>query len=295
MKKFFAIILTFALALSCVQIPAQAAWQQKGNSWYYTGSNGKPVTGWLKVGYTWYFFNGKGVMQTGWQQIGGKWYYMNSSGAMVTGWQQIGGKWYYMNGSGAMVTGWQQIGGKWYYMNGSGAMVTGWQYIGGKWYYMNSSGAMVTGWVSVGKDLYYFYDSGAMAVNTFIDGVAVGKNGKAVQAEMVQRYGNYIGQWSSTKEYHFMDIFIESGIMYLEYSCFTGNASRIATAFCSITLSDIENDQATFFYSYDGWGNEGTLVLDFSQTDQISCTATVTYTDPSANWSIVDGSRTFIQ
>lgn len=188
MKKFFAIILTLALVFSCVQIPVQAAWQQKGNSWYYTDASGKPVTGWVLDGGKWYYMNSSGAMVTGWVSEGGKWYYMNSSGAMVTGWLQLGSTWYYMNASGVMVTGtvtiggkqhkfsasgvwqgeapaakngWVSEGGKWYYYKND-VKATGWQQVRNVWYYFNSQGVMQTGWVQLGSTWYYMNASGAM-------------------------------------------------------------------------------------------------------------------------------------
>ncbi len=190
MKKLISTILALVLVLSCVQLPAQAAWQQQGGNWYYTDSNGAKVTGWLKVGNTWYYMNSQGVMQTGWVKVGSTWYYMNTSGAMQTGWVQLGSTWYYMNTSGAMVTGtvtiggkqhqfnasgawlgevqqsgWVSEGGKWYYYR-SGTKVTGWLKDGSTWYYMNSQGVMQTGWVQLGSTWYYMNTSGAMVTGT---------------------------------------------------------------------------------------------------------------------------------
>jgi len=194
-----------------------------------------------------------------------------------------------------MQTGWQKISNVWYYFNGNGTMQTGWLLSGDAWYYMDASGAMHTGWMSIGEDKYYFYESGAMAANTSVDGVVLGQNGKAVQNYMIQKYIDYCGQWSSTTQYHFMSLYIEGGVLYLDYSCLSGNASRIATVLSSIIISDIKDDKATFHYSDDGWGNSGTLVLDFSQPDQISCTATTTYQNPNAMWSVWPGSYVFVQ
>lgn len=331
MKKFIAAVLSFVLILCCVQMPVQAAWQQKGNAWYYTDSAGKIATGWVKHGNNWYYMNNSGVMQTGWLQLGSNWYYLGESGAMVTGTVNINGKlhqfntsglwlgevkqtgwvkdgnvwcyfqngvkatgwvkvsnvWYYMNANGAMQTGWLKQGNLWYYLNNSGAMVTGtvsingkqhrfnasgvwlgetqqsgwvksgsswyyyrngakvsgWLLLGSTWYYMNPTGIMQTGWIkynnawyymstsgamqtgwfkdgntwyyadtsgvmqtgwlqlgnlryylsdsgamqvgwqTIGADTYYFYESGAMAVNTTIDNITIGVDGKAQKSE----------------------------------------------------------------------------------------------------------------
>ena len=69
------------LVFSCVPTPAQAAWQQKNGNWYYTNSNGTPVTGWFKDGNTWYYLDSNGAMVTGQHTIDGKTYSFNSNGA----------------------------------------------------------------------------------------------------------------------------------------------------------------------------------------------------------------------
>ena len=72
-------------------------------------------------------------------------------------------------------------------------MMTGWQYINGVWYYLATAedagktaglkeGDMVTGWKQIGGKWYYFYENGAMAVNTRIDGYAIGPDGAWAEA-----------------------------------------------------------------------------------------------------------------
>lgn len=110
-----------------------------------------------------------------------------------------------------------------------------------------------------------------------------------------QYYIDYCGKWESTEHYHYMELFLEGGILYLDYTCMSGNGNRIAMTAASVELSDIENNIATFTYSDDGWGNSGTLVLDFSKPDQIGATATTTYQNPSAMWSILPGYHDFVR
>ena len=295
MKKFISTILVLVLMVSCLQIPAQAAWQQQNGCWYYTDTNGKPVTGWQKISDVWYYFNNNGAMQTGWLKQGDTWYFLSGSGAMVTGWQKISNVWYYFNNKGAMQTGWLKYGNTWYFLSGSGAMATGWQSISGVWYYFNSSGAMQTGWITDGENKYYLYSSGAMAANTIIDDILLGQSGKAVQPYMMQYYIDYCGNWSSTTQYHFATLFLEGGILYLDYYCVSGNASKLAEVLASVVISDITNNKATFCYNDDGWGNSGTLVMDFSHPNQITCTATTTYKDPGALWCINPGTYVFVR
>lgn len=113
------------------------------------------------------------------------------------------------------------------------------------------------------------------------------------QEELSNRYADFCGRWNSTTQFHEMNISIENDIMYVEYFCYSANATRIATTIVSQPLSDIENDQITFYYSDDGWGNEGTILLDFSHPDQIASTTVTTHTDTTAQWSIIAGSRIF--
>ena len=46
-----------------------------------------------------------------------------------------------------------------------------------KWFYLDKDGAMATGWREIDGKWYYFYEDGSMAVNTTIDGYAVGPDG----------------------------------------------------------------------------------------------------------------------
>lgn len=109
------------------------------------------------------------------------------------------------------------------------------------------------------------------------------------------RYGEFCGNWSSTTQFHYMELYIEGGMLHLRYNCFSANATRIAEATSSVAFSNFENDQATFYYSDDGWGNRGSITLDFSQPDQIGCTTVTSYRDSSAQWSIIEGTYTFVR
>ena len=74
----------------------------------------------------------------------------------------------------------------WYFMNEKGIMETGWlkdKY--DKWYYLNtisdgSKGAMKIGWNKINNKWYYLKNDGVLAVNTIIDGYAVGYDGKLI-------------------------------------------------------------------------------------------------------------------
>ena len=105
-------------------------------------------------------------------------------------WGIIDGRWYYFDHNGRMVTDWQQLNGVWYYLATSedtkrtegikeGEMRIGWVYdlFYQKWFYLDKDGAMATGWREIDGKWYYFYEDGSMAVNTTIDGYAVGPDG----------------------------------------------------------------------------------------------------------------------
>lgn len=109
------------------------------------------------------------------------------------------------------------------------------------------------------------------------------------------RYAEFCGNWSSTTQFHYMELYIEGGMLHLRYNCFSANATRIAEATSSVAFSDFENNQATFYYSDDGWGNRGSITLDFSRPDQIGCTTVTSYRDSSAQWSIIEGTYTFVR
>ncbi|WP_291704636.1 leucine-rich repeat protein [Clostridium sp.] len=74
----------------------------------------------------------------------------------------------------------------WYFMNEKGIMETGWlKDKDDKWYYLNtisdgSKGAMKIGWNKINNKWYYIQNDGVLAVNTVIDGYAVGYDGKLI-------------------------------------------------------------------------------------------------------------------
>ena len=74
--------------------------------------------------------------------------------------------------------GWMQShSGSWQYMK-NGKPATGWLQDDKKWYWLDSNGWMFTGgWKQIDGKWYYFYSDGSMAVNTTIDGYAIGSDG----------------------------------------------------------------------------------------------------------------------
>ncbi len=74
--------------------------------------------------------------------------------------------------------GWMQNhSGSWQYLK-NGKPVTGWLQDDKKWYWLDSNGWMFTGgWKQIDGKWYYFHSDGSMAVNTTIDGYAIGPDG----------------------------------------------------------------------------------------------------------------------
>ena len=95
--------------------------------------------------------------------------------------------WVYLQGQ-ELSKGWVKDlqDNNWYFMNEKGIMETGWlNYKDDKWYYLNtisdgSKGTMKIGWNKINNEWYYFQNDGVLAVNTVIDGYAVGYDGKLI-------------------------------------------------------------------------------------------------------------------
>gem|GEM_PF-3078624 len=116
-----------------------------------------------------------GVTRSGWaRNQDGALIYYNPVGDLQTGWHTIAGKsTYYFGDDGVMKTGWQTIGGNRYYFAENDTMSNrGWK--------QNTSdiGIMSNrGWEQINNKSYYFYSDGRLAVNTTVDGHAVGEDG----------------------------------------------------------------------------------------------------------------------
>ena len=109
------------------------------------------------------------------------------------------------------------------------------------------------------------------------------------------RYAGFSGSWKSTTQYHTMILSVDNGMLYISYFCYSGNGLRIAMTDVSAAISDIQNNRVTIDYSDDGWGNRGSITLDFSRSDQIGCTTVTSYQTPSAMWSIIPADLTFVR
>lgn len=136
---------------------SMAAWQQEGDTWIYTDSNGGRVT-------------------DDWRQSGGNYYYLDSNGEMATD------RWvedtYYVDANGVRVSDrWvhaeegtedaPNTDGGWFYLDANGRAVTdGWRTINNQRYRFDSDGTMQYGWFNDEDNLYYLGDENDGAVKT---------------------------------------------------------------------------------------------------------------------------------
>lgn len=67
-----------------------------------------------------------------------------------------------------------------YHIDADGYIQTGITEIDGKSYYLYPEGRIAKGWKVIGGDWYFFNFSGEMAVNTVVDGLSLGSDGRAV-------------------------------------------------------------------------------------------------------------------
>ena len=125
---------------------------------------------------------------------------LNENNIAIQGWNKVLPKpntllskhinelsWVYLQGE-ELSKGWVKDfqDNNWYFMNEKRLMETGWlKYKNDKWYYLNtisdgSKGAMKIGWNKINNEWYYFQNDGVLAVNTIIDGYAVGYDGKLI-------------------------------------------------------------------------------------------------------------------
>ncbi|MDE6035031.1 MAG: hypothetical protein K2G36_03885 [Ruminococcus sp.] len=189
---------------------------EDGDSTYYSGEDGKILTGWQNIEDYTYYFGEDGIMSRGLNEIdGNKYYFSDTDGSMcISGWvtsedESV----YYCSEDGVCVTGWYDIDNTWYYFNEdctratglvtvedsgtylfdeNGIKLTGWQTVNEHQCYFNDKGEMVFGWQTIDNDEYYFNDYGIMVTNDTIDGKTIGEDGKVKPLSEVQKKANDI-------------------------------------------------------------------------------------------------------
>ena len=187
-------------------------WKTIGGSKYYfadskypKAAKGKMLTGIKTIKGKSYFFDKSGKMRTGWVRTSKNvWGYYTSKGyAGKAGWKKKDGdSWYYITKNGRAKTGWITLGSSKFYLDGSngGKMVVGpHKFASGRIYFFDLDGrlAKTKGWKYHVDGSYYTYASGRVAVNTTIDGIKVGADGKAAMSVMDMKAQKY----SSSTDY----------------------------------------------------------------------------------------------
>ncbi|WP_395016259.1 serine hydrolase [Robinsoniella peoriensis] len=216
MKKFRSLLLLLLILMATTlpvtthaagAKPAKTGWVQMKYRYYYDKNGEKICNTTYKIDGKRYYFNAKGRMiQNRFVTFKGKKLYLTSNGTAATGLKKVKGntylfdkngylrtngfktynnKKYYANKKGIIQKGFHTIKGKKYYFNSKGIMQTGWLKKGKSTYYFNKKGVMQTGWQKIKKGKktydYYFNSNGKMAVNTWVQGYYVDKNGKWIK------------------------------------------------------------------------------------------------------------------
>lgn len=106
--------------------------------------------------------------------------------ALAGQWKEESDGWKYVNDDGSfIIDNWYQGNdGNSYYLGNDGVMQVGWFQIGDSWYYAYENGVVAQKeWIKYNGESYYLQEDGKMAVNTVIDGVKVGSDGKKIKDE----------------------------------------------------------------------------------------------------------------
>lgn len=87
-------------------------------------------------------------------------------------WMQEDGTW--------AVDCWLPVFGRLWHVDQNGYIQSGMSEIDGKSYYLYPEGKIARGWTQIEDSLYFFHYDGTLAVNTVVDGLYLGADGKAV-------------------------------------------------------------------------------------------------------------------
>lgn len=93
-----------------------------------------------------------------------------------------GVKWMQEDGTWA-ANCWLYVGDKTYHVNENGYIQFGFANINGKTYYLYPEGIIAKSWTHINGNWYYFNFDGSMTVNTIVDGIYLGNDGKIVSKE----------------------------------------------------------------------------------------------------------------
>lgn len=291
---------------------AATGWTKIKDKLYYfnkskkLGTRGSAYTGWKKIGKYKYYFSTKGLRYTS-RWISKK-YYVDENGRMLvscvtpdgyvvnssgvrgkkaSGWIKSGGSYYYYT-SGKKAVGWKKISGKYYYFDAEGVRQKGWLVLNGATYYLKNY--RLTGWQTISGKKYYFQSNGKMAVNTTVDGIAIGADGVAtaktgVSVLLIAGHGQgdvgAIGTYGSTTYYEYMQTrefatliynnlkSVGSGLtvtMYDQnYDCYQQNAKTLGSAGANISFTGSGANKAKVLATI----QKSSMVPDFTQYDYV--------------------------
>ncbi len=176
-------VLRYAVGLDTAYVSAEGSFpkgwarDRNGDRYYFT-SGGILKTGIVKdTAGGIYYFAPDGRMTTGPVKVGDTFYYLTDNGKKYTGLLGNDKELYYFKDSVA-AEGFATVNGATYYFGADHKAVKGLVEIGGKKYLFSDEFKMLTGKQNVGGVEYYFGSDGAMLVDTVVDGVVIGKDGK---------------------------------------------------------------------------------------------------------------------
>ena len=114
----------------------KAVWKKNKTGWWYEDASGwYPKKCWQKIDGKWYYFNEKGYMEADAYRSG---YYLTADGAWdgrakASGWKEDSrGWWYSLDKENYLSNGWKKIDGKWHYFKESGYIAVN-EFVRGWW------------------------------------------------------------------------------------------------------------------------------------------------------------------
>lgn len=230
--------------------------EETGNK-YFSGADGRYVTGLLTIKGELYFFNEQGVMQTGRHVVENFVYWFNPEGAAYRGW--------YTDESASVI----------YYFDQQGAYaLTGLQSIDKETYLFSEEGAMQFGWHTIGNEKYYFGADGKAPKGLFKDAdeksYLFGDGGYALVG--LQKYG---------EERYFLDA---DGVAQQGWQTADGNKYFFsASNYAALKKWYVEGDN-NYYFGEDGYAVNGLVTIDGNKYYFSDCVR-------QTGWQIIKGNR----
>lgn len=117
---------------------------------------------------------------------------------------------------------------------------------------------------------------------------------KQNKAEQLEYYSQYVGSWSNgdidwAYGGEVLTIEINDDIMWVSYKNQQGaGQDRLAWINQEVSIYDIKDNQLSLSFDNDGWGNAGTISLDFSK-DKINVDVGISQYATLPVWGVVEG------